>query len=113
MQIALVRHGKPCGVDAAPISGHDIGRWVRHYNGAGITRELAPPAIVRELASSAPCVIASDFRRARESAEWLAASTDVRLDPELREAVLPESIGISTRLSPGARGWSWLEWPGG
>jgi broad specificity phosphatase PhoE len=115
MQIVLVRHGKPDGVSAAPISGHDIGRWVRHYDDAGITKALAPPAIVRELASSAACVVASDVRRAKESAAWLAASKTVRVDPELREAVLPDSIRISTRVPPGvwvivARVAWWLNW---
>jgi broad specificity phosphatase PhoE len=102
MQIVLVRHGKPGAVSAAPISGHDIGQWVRHYNEAGITMELPPPAIVRELADAVGCVVASDVARAKESAAWLAVSSVVRVDPELREAALPESIGISVRLPPGA-----------
>jgi broad specificity phosphatase PhoE len=115
MQIVLVRHGKPDAVSAATITGRDIGQWVRHYDGVGITRELAPPAIVRELASSGTCVVASDVRRATESAAWIAVSKAVRVDPELREAVLPESIGMSTRLSPGvwvvvARVAWWLNW---
>ena len=86
----------------AAISGRDIGQWVRHYNDVGIARELAPPALARELASSARCIIASDLRRAWESAEWLAAPKDIRFDRELREAGLPESLHISVRLSPGA-----------
>ena len=102
MQIVLVRHGKPGAVSAAPITGHGIGEWVRRYNDVGITRELPPPAVVRELAASARCVVASDLPRARESAAWISASKDVRVDPDLREAVLPESLGMSIRLSPGA-----------
>jgi hypothetical protein len=57
MRIVLVRHGKPHAVSTAPITGRDIGQWVRHYNEMGITRELTPPAIARELASSARCVM--------------------------------------------------------
>jgi broad specificity phosphatase PhoE len=115
MRIVLVRHGKPGDVSVAAIVGHDIGRWVRHYDAAGITREVAPPAIVCDLASSAGCVLASSVRRARESAAWIAASKDVRIDPELREAALPESLGVSLRLSPGtwvvlARIVWWLNW---
>jgi broad specificity phosphatase PhoE len=102
MRIVLVRHGKPDGVRTGAISGLDIGQWVRRYNEVGITRELPPPARARELASSARCMIASDLPRARESAAWLAASKDVRVDRELREAGLPESLHISVRLSPGA-----------
>jgi broad specificity phosphatase PhoE len=116
MQIVLVRHGKPgASLSTAPISGRAIGQWVRHYNNVGITRELAPPPLVCELALSARCVIASDLSRARESAAWLASSKDVRVDPELREATLPESLGIGIRLSPGAwvvlaRVAWWLNW---
>jgi len=102
MRILLVRHGKPDGVDGAPISGNAIGAWVRGYDSAGITRDCAPPPRARELAATANCIVASDLRRARESAAWLAGSKDVRVDADLREAVLPESLGMSPRLSPGA-----------
>ena len=115
LRIVLVRHGKPGAVSVAPIAGHDIGRWVRHYNETGITRELAPPSDLCDLATSAGCVLVSDLRRATESAAWLAASRDVQVDPELREAALPESLPISKRLSPGtwvvlARVAWWLNW---
>lgn len=115
MRIVLIRHGKPGPVSTAPITGQDVGKWVREYNNVGITKELAPSAAVRELASSAQCIVASDLPRARESASLLAVSTDVRVDAELREAALPESLGLSMRLSPGAwvvlarMAW-WLNW---
>jgi len=115
MRIVLVRHGKPGVVSRDSIAGRHIGRWVRHYNDAGISRELAPPAAVRDLASSTGCLLASSLRRAVESATWLAASKEVRVDPELREAALPESLAISIRLSPRvwvplARVAWWLNW---
>ena len=115
MRIVLVRHGKPDAVRTAAITGLDIGQWVRHYNEVGITREFAPPALARQLASAARCMIASDLPRAMESAAWLAASRDVRVDRELREAGLPESLHISIRMSPGAwvvlaRVAWWLNW---
>jgi len=115
MRIVLVRHGKPHAVSEASIAGRGIGQWVRGYNDAGISRDLAPPAAVCDMASSAGCVLVSSLRRAIESAAWLAASKDVRVDPELREAALPESIATSLRLSPGAwvvfaRVAWWLNW---
>jgi len=115
MRIVFVRHGKPGAMSTAPITGRNVGQWVRQYNDVGITRELAPAAAVRELASSARCVVTSDLPRAKESAAWLSASKDVRVDPELREAALPDSLGISIRLSPGAwvvlaRVAWWLNW---
>ena len=114
-QIVLVRHGRPAGANAAPISGRDVGRWVTHYNGLGIDRGCPPPASLVRLVASAGCVAASDLRRARESAEWLRSPATVSIDPELREAVLPESLPWSLRIHPGvwvvlARvGW-WLNW---
>jgi broad specificity phosphatase PhoE len=42
LRIVLVRHGKPGLVSRASIAGRDIGLWVRHYDDAGISRELAP-----------------------------------------------------------------------
>ena len=115
MRIVLVRHGKPGVVSRDSIAGRDIGRWVRHYNDAGISRELAPPAALRDLASSAGCLLTSSLRRARESAAWLSASKEVRVDPELREAALPDSLAVSIRLSPRvwvplARVAWWLNW---
>jgi broad specificity phosphatase PhoE len=115
MRVVLIRHGKPGAVDAAPIRGHDIGRWVRQYDDAGITNELPPPAVACELVSSAGCVLVSHLPRARQSAAWLAASKEVRVDPELREAALPVSLASSIRLSPEvwvvvARVAWWFNW---
>jgi len=75
MRIVLVRHGKPSGVDTRPISGRDLGRWVRHYDESGITKELPPPLGAREATSAAGCVLVSDLLRAKQSAAWLVAST--------------------------------------
>jgi broad specificity phosphatase PhoE len=102
MEIILVRHGKPAAWTAAPISGHDIGRWVRRYNELGITREVEPPEPVRRLASSARWVVASDAHRSIESANWLVSPREVQIDADLREAVLPDSMGVSMRMFPGA-----------
>jgi hypothetical protein len=49
MRILLVGHGRPGGVSTAPISGRDIGRWTRLYNGAGRTsggqRRMVPRSV--------------------------------------------------------------------
>lgn len=101
MRIVLVRHGRPDAVNVASISGREIGQWTRHYNSVGVARSLPPPEPLRLLASEADCVVASNLRRARASAEWLAGDATVRSDPELREAALPESLRIPLRLPPG------------
>jgi broad specificity phosphatase PhoE len=101
MEIVLVRHGKPASVPSDSIAGHEIGHWVRRYNDAGISREFPPPSSVQRLVASTGCVVASDLRRSVESADWLAAQREVRVDPDLREATLPESMGVAVRMPPG------------
>jgi len=101
IRIILVRHGKPDGMSAKGISGRGIGEWVRGYDSVGISRTLEPPAGVRALAMQATCFVASDLPRARQSAAWLAGTRRVIHDRDLREAVLPESLGISLTLPPG------------
>jgi len=101
MRIVLVRHGRPSGVDTTPIRGRGIGDWVRGYDATGISPAVRPPPDVCRLESTTTCVLASDLRRAAESAAWIAGSNAVRLDPDLREAALPRSLPISLRLSPG------------
>ena len=103
MLIALTRHGRPIAPRTTPISGRDIGEWVRRYNDAGVVRSVAPPASLRQLAAQSPCVLASDMRRSVESAAWLVPPGEVRIDADLREAGLPETIGLPIRMSP--RAW--------
>src|SRR5262245_36775461 len=100
MEIFLVRHGRPEGLVRIPISGRDIGQWVTRYNESGIDQRLMPPESVSRLVASAGCVVASNLRRSIESAAILAPSRDLHIDPELREAVLPDSLGVSVRMSP-------------
>ena len=98
-EIVLARHGRPLLSDVAPIAGSELGDWVRRYNEAGINRDIPPPEQLRQLAAVAGRVISSDLRRSIESASWLSDS--VEIDPELREAGLPERIRLPVRLHPG------------
>lgn len=100
--IVLVRHGRP---DLPPdlgraISGRDIGRWYRRYDEAGILDQAGPPADLRVAASAAGCIVASDARRAQESAARLGAAAPVRIEPAFREVGFPDEIAIDLRLSP-------------
>lgn len=101
MRIVLVRHGRPEPVSPTRISGPAIGDWVRAYDAVGIIRSHAPPLPVLELARAANYFVASDLRRARESAAWLANSRGVNIDADLREAALPESLGTPLTLPTG------------
>ena len=103
MLIALARHGRPISPTTTPISGRELGEWVRRYNELGVVRSVAPPASLRQLAAQSACVLASDMRRSVESAAWLVPPREVRIDAGLREAGLPETIELPIRMSP--RAW--------
>ena len=81
------------------ISGRDIGRWYRSYNESGIV-EAEPPARLRDAARGAGCVVASDLRRAIESAACLTPVDTIRVETSLREVGFPEALDSSLRLSP-------------
>lgn len=104
MRIVLVRHGHPdVTLDARqPIAGADLGHWYRNYNEVGLAPVSSPPDSLRKSAAAARCIVASDLRRAIESAQRLAGTKPVRLDPDLREVGFPEGLNASTRLSPSA-----------
>jgi len=113
MEIVLARHGRPLLPDVSPISGAELGAWARRYDASGINRDVPPPDELRQLAASAGCVLSSDRARSIESASWL--SDRAVIDPRLREAGLPERIGIPIRLHPDicvvlARAAWWLNW---
>lgn len=103
MRIVLVRHGHP---DVTPdahrlIAGTELGRWYREYNVLGLAPVSSPPQPLREAVAGARCIVASDLRRAIESAELLAGTKPLQLDPDLREVGFPEGLNARTRLSPG------------
>jgi len=102
MRIVLARHGRPDLPAEAhePICGRDIGRWYRTYDASGIVAESDAPVALRDAARTAGCVVASDTRRARESAARLVAADAIHVEGPLREVGFPESLDSSLRLSP-------------
>jgi broad specificity phosphatase PhoE len=97
-QIILARHGRSSFNDRAPIAGHEFCAWVRRYDECGIDRNTLPPEALRALAASAACVLTSDLPRSIESGRALAGNAEV--EPDLREAGLPDRISIPIRLHP-------------
>jgi broad specificity phosphatase PhoE len=85
--------------DVSPITGRELGAWVRHYDECGIDRDMPPPDALRQLAASAGRVLSSNLPRSTESASCL--SDRAVIDPHLREAGLPDRISIPIRLPPG------------
>ena len=104
MRILLVRHGHPDVTPGArlPIAGTELGRWYRKYNDVGLAPVSSPPQPLRDAVAGARCIVASDLRRAIESAQRLAGTNPIHLDPDLREVGFPEGLNVRTRLSPGA-----------
>ena len=92
--IILTRHGKPSSQPSAWISGCNLGRWVEGFNQAGIEHAVAPDP-VRQLAAQMRCIVASNLPRSIQSAACLAPLRDIQIDPDLREANLPESMGLT------------------
>jgi len=87
-RIVLVRHGR----STHPVAGwHDsdsLHRWFAEYDAAGITPDDEPPASLRALASSAGLIVASDLRRAIESARRIAPDAPIETSALLRETPL-------------------------
>ena len=100
-KIVLVRHGRSAHVHTGWIDGAGFRRWREAYEAAGIVEDDTPPRELREVAAAA-LVVASDVRRAIESARLLAHSFEV--SPLLRELELtPPSLG---RLRLPLIGWA-------
>jgi broad specificity phosphatase PhoE len=101
-RIVLARHGRPDRpADVAPpVLGGGIGGGCRQNDRLGLVDgDVAPPRL-REAVASAGCVIASDARRAIETASRVGAPAPLRIEPLLREVGFPESIVLPLRLSP-------------
>jgi len=99
LEILLVRHGRPALNTAETITGREIGDFARRYDVLEIIEP--PPVRLIALAASCGCIMSSDRPRARDSARLLANGRPIEIDPELREAALPESIGVPLPLPAG------------
>ena len=74
---------------ARPVSGRALDEWSARYDTAPLRPESQPTDRLREAVAAASLVVASDLRRARESALRAAPSMVPVLDPLYREAPLP------------------------
>jgi broad specificity phosphatase PhoE len=88
-RLVLIRHGPSAHVSRrGAIDRAGVLAWRDAYNSAGILTDAQPPQALRELASIADYVIASDLRRAIESAERLVPQREIRVTDLLRETPL-------------------------
>jgi len=103
-KIVLVRHGLSAHVHVGLIDLAGFGRWRDVYEAAGIDERDAPPPELRALAASSGIIVASEARRAIESARLLDPRRSVSASPLLGELELrpPRIRGVRMPL----RGWA-------
>src|SRR4051794_2295125 len=102
-RIVLVRHGRSAHVHTGAIDRAGVETWRTAYDAAGIHDVSHPSAALIQIAADATHVVASDLRRAVESAERLAPGRPIRTSTLLRE--MPLAIPAwPTRLPLGAWG---------
>lgn len=109
-EITLIRHGKSEQRVGMPIPGRHFRAWQHRYDEAGIAAGSRPRADSIDAARKAAVLVASDLRRATESAEVLCPGRPFEIDPIYREGELP-SFESGPRLP--ALAWAWaarLSW---
>jgi broad specificity phosphatase PhoE len=99
-KIVLVRHGLSAHTHSGLIDLAGFGRWRAAYEAAGIDERDEPPPALRALASSSGVIVASEARRAIESARLLDPQARVTTSPLLQELELapPNIRGIRMPL---------------
>jgi len=103
-EIALIRHGKSAQHVGVPIPGHRFEAWQRRYDDAGIHPDSMPRPESIDAARKAAVLVASDLRRAIDSADTLCPGRTLETDPIYREGELP-SFASGPRLP--ALAWAW------
>lgn len=111
-RIVLVRHGRSA-------IQHD-GRWMPHarvseyerqYDDAGIRDDDHPPADLSELARGCSVLVASDMRRAVESARRLGEGREPEIQPLIREIRLEPPRWVPVHLPIVAwEAFSYMQW---
>lgn len=97
MEILLVRHGRP---DFAfdRVRCDRVALEFRRYEDAGIRADHPAPEELRSTVSRADVVLASDRRRAVESARGLGVVADLSSDSLFREVPLPHRLPLPASL---------------
>jgi broad specificity phosphatase PhoE len=97
--IILVRHGRSSlRHDGSWMSATSVSEYERAYDAAGILDGDAPPDELREMARNATVLVASDMRRAIESAHRLVPGREPEIQPLLRELYLEPPRWLPTKL---------------
>ncbi len=106
MEIVLVRHGKPTaaiiGESGVKLSAAGYGRWVRSYNQADVDKSSRPEKNSAQLFPE-HYVVASDLKRAVQSAQLYMDKLPAQQWPILREMHIPRY-----KLPCQLKAYSWL-----
>ncbi|HEX8251833.1 MAG TPA: hypothetical protein VF846_01705 [Thermoanaerobaculia bacterium] len=103
-KIVLVRHGRSAHVVKGLLDLRAYMKWRDDYEAAGLDPFDAPPPALTAAAQNAAVLVASDARRAIDSARLLAPGRDVVVSPLVRELSLqPPNF---TRLRLPLIGWA-------
>ena len=106
MNIILVRHGKSLLVDNMPVNIDGFKVWVEKYDSSGILEEPSFPPETLLKASGAKMVLASDLKRAVQSAEMLKPDIKAAADPIFREVEMPVPASGPKGLKLSAGWWA-------
>lgn len=111
-RILLVRHGRSAHLhDGRWMHAHRVRDFEHSYDAAGILEDDVPPPELVEVATRAETLVASDLRRAVESARRIAPGRDPIVLPLFREIALepPRWVPIPLPIA----GWdaiSFAQW---
>jgi len=112
-RIVLVRHGPSAHVAETRVFDHaGVERWRSDYDAAGIQSSDSPPEELKAQAAAAQHLIASDMRRATESANRLAPGRSIQTSSLLRESPLaiphwPTRLPLIAWATIINAAWSW------
>ena len=91
MEIVLIRHGKPLIDTSGNVSPSEFGKWVSHYDMAGIDKNHKPTESAIEKASACSFTVCSHLPRSIESAILLNNEKPELVSPLFRECEMPYS----------------------
>jgi broad specificity phosphatase PhoE len=88
-RIVLIRHGPSSHVHRGAMNAAQFVQWREAYEAAGLNPHETAPSELQQLAAIAGALVASDARRAIESAKLLAPDREWTVSAQLRELDLP------------------------
>jgi len=102
MEIILIRHGKPTSAKNSRLTAGGFAQWVRQYNLANVADDSRPVQCLDEDLIHY-YIVASDLKRAVQSAQIFTNKTPDKIFPELREMEIPRY-----KFPLHLKAWTWV-----